>query len=39
MAAAQRSDILDNTEEGRRRGRDHNAVRVGEGEKATLEAP
>lgn len=38
MAVAQRSNILDNTKEGRRRGRDHDVVRVGEGEKATLEA-
>lgn len=40
MAVAERSNTLDNTKEGRRRGRDHDAVRVrvGEGEKATLEA-
>lgn len=39
MAAVQRSNILNNTEkESRRRGRNNNAVRVGEAEKTTVEA-
>lgn len=39
VVAVQRSHVLNNTEEeSRRRGRNHDAVRVGEAEKTTVEA-
>lgn len=39
VAAVQRSHILNNTEEeSRRRGRNHDSVRVGEAERTTVEA-